>query len=367
MPQYLTPYQGTVMRRELLREGLVLNTGGMRNEYGGWSAYSGDFAHCRTRSGLTPEQLETIVYDEYQSFCKHRFSQLLRGRSVQYLTRLFRLYVGLSCPIVCGCYIHTPCITDFENGTGNALIKYHFVYKILLMSTHRKTAVIVGVLFLTATATFMIGDSMLVEPLLDDPDYLITVSENRTQMVLGVLIAFIDGIAIVGIAVFLFPVFKKHNEPMALGYVGFRVVEFAIIFVYLICPLLLIDLSQEYARAGAGDASHFQTSGALFLAVRYWTLQMIYIMNGILTLILSYVLYTSKLVPRFLSVLGLIGGGVLLPGALLDMFGHLDTLHGAGMLVFFPGGLFELILPIWLFVKGFNLSVVDSWKENGGR
>ena len=226
------------------------------------------------------------------------------------------------------------------------------------MNSNKKTAIIVGVLFLTATATFMIGDSLLIESILDDPDYLINVSENITQVIIGVLIAFIDGIAIVGIAVFMFPILKKHNEPIALGYFGLRVVEFAIILVYLICPLLLIDLSQEYVKAGAPDASYFQTSGTLFLAVRYWTLQMIYIFNGLLTLMLSYLLYKSKLVPRFISVWGFIGYALLLPGTLLSMFGHIDML---GILIIFAiGGLFEILLPIWLFVKGFNSSAIDS-------
>jgi hypothetical protein len=227
------------------------------------------------------------------------------------------------------------------------------------MNSNRKTAIIVGVLFLTATATFMIGDSILIESILDDPDYLINVSENITQVIIGVLIAFIDGIAIVGIAVFMFPILKKYNEPVALGYVGFRIVEFAIILVYLICPLLLIDLSQEYVKAGAPDASNFQTSGTLFIAVRYWTLQMIYIFNFLAGLGFCYLLYKSKLVPRFLSVLGLIGYALLLPGTLLHIFGHIDML--GEVIVFIPGALFELLLPIWLFVKGFNSSAIDSW------
>ena len=105
---------------------------------------------------------------------------------------------------------------------------------------------------------------------LDAPDYLIDVSENRTQVITGVLIAFINGVAIVGIAVLMFPILKKHNEPIALGYVGFRITEFGIIMVYLTSPLLLIALSQEYAKVGAPDASSFQTLGAVLIAVRYW-------------------------------------------------------------------------------------------------
>jgi predicted permease len=226
------------------------------------------------------------------------------------------------------------------------------------MNSNRKTAITVGVLFLIATATFMIGDSGLIESILGDPDYLINVSENKTQVIIGVLIAFIDGIAIVGIAVLMFPLLKKHNEGIALGYVGFRITEFAIILVFLMGTLLLIDLSQEYVKAGTPADSYFQTSGTLFLAVRYWALQMVYIFNFLAGLMFCYLLYKSKLVPRFLSVLGYIGYALILPGTLLNMFGHIDML---GVLIIFAiGGLFEFILPIWLFVKGFNDDTIAS-------
>jgi len=228
------------------------------------------------------------------------------------------------------------------------------------MNTNIKTARIVGVLFLAAIATFMVGDTLLTEPILNAPDYLIGVSENETQVIMGMLIAFLDGIAIVGIAVLMFPILKKHNEPIALGYVGFRITEFAVIIAYLISPLVLIALSQEYVKAGDPDASYFQTLGALFQAGRYWAIQLIYIFNGLAGLMLAYLLYQSKLIPRSISVLGLIGYALLLPGASLDMLGYVDTLHGAGMIVFLPGTLFETLLPIWLMVKGFNSSAIDA-------
>jgi hypothetical protein len=227
------------------------------------------------------------------------------------------------------------------------------------MNTNRKTGIIVGVLFLTATVTGMLGDS-LIGSILNAPDYLINVSENRTQVIIGVLISFILGLAIVGIAAFLFPILKKQNEPIALGYVGIRTAEFAILLVWSISPLLLITLSQEYVKAGDPDASSFQTLGAVLIAVRYWAWRLVYILNGVLTLLLSYLLYQSKLIPRSISVLGLIGGAVLLAGTPLDMFGLIDVNQGAGLLTVLPGGLFELILPIWLFVKGFNSSGIAS-------
>ena len=233
------------------------------------------------------------------------------------------------------------------------------------MNTYRKTGIIVGVLFLTATVTGMLGDS-LVGSILNAPDYLMNVYPNRTQVIIGVLISFILGLAIVGIAVFLFPILKKHNEPIALGYVGIRTAEFAILLVWSISPLLLITLSQEYVKAGDPDASSFQTFGAVLIAVRYWVWRLVYILNGVLTLLLSYLLYQSKLIPRSISVLGLIGGAVLLAGTPLDMFGLIDVDQGAGLLVVLPGGLFELILPIWLFVKGFNSSAIASGSVKTG-
>ena len=95
-----------------------------------------------------------------------------------------------------------------------------------------------GVLFLTATVTGMLGDS-LIGSILDAPDYLINVYPDRTQVIIGVFISFIIGLAVVGIAVLMFPILKKHNEPIALGYVGIRSAEFALILVWLISPLLL--------------------------------------------------------------------------------------------------------------------------------
>ena len=155
------------------------------------------------------------------------------------------------------------------------------------MNSTRKTAIIVGVLFLTSFVSLFIGDAT-IESILDEPDQLINVSENRTQLIIEMLIAFFLASTIVGIAVMMFPILKKHNEPIALGYVGFRIAEFVIIIVYLIIPLLLITLSQEYVKAGDPDASYFQTSGTLFQAVRYWALRMVWIFNGLAGLMFCY-------------------------------------------------------------------------------
>lgn len=228
------------------------------------------------------------------------------------------------------------------------------------MNTYRKNAIIVGVLFLTATVMGMLADS-LVGSILNVQDYLMNVYPNRIQLITGVLITFILGLAVIGIAIFLFPVLKKQSEPLALGYAGIRIAEFPILLVWSISPLLLITISQEIVTAGDTEASSFQSFGDVLIGLRYWTWLLVYIINGIATLILACLLYQSLLVPRPISVLGLIGGVVLILGtAIAMMSSHVDVNQGIGLLAVVPGGLFELILPIWLLVKGFDLSALNS-------
>jgi hypothetical protein len=113
------------------------------------------------------------------------------------------------------------------------------------MSTKRKTAIIVGALFLIAMVTSL-GGGLWLESILTAPDYLLTVSANETQVIIGVLLELINCVAVIGIAVMMFPIFKKTDEALALGYVAFRVVEAAILVAAVISPLALIALSQEY-------------------------------------------------------------------------------------------------------------------------
>jgi hypothetical protein len=229
------------------------------------------------------------------------------------------------------------------------------------MDSNRKAAIIVGVLFLTAFLTSMLGSTVFIEPIINAPDYLINVHPNKSRLITGILLQVICAVAVVGIAVFLLPILKKHNKNIAFGYLGFRIIESAIIFISAISLLSLITLSQEYVKEGAPDVSSFQTLGTLAVAGHYWAFQMVIIVCGIAGLMFCYLLYQSKLIPRFISVLGIIGYPLSLAAPLLDMFGIIDTLHGPGLIMYIPGSIFEIILlPLWLIVKGFNTSAIAS-------
>jgi len=218
----------------------------------------------------------------------------------------------------------------------------------------------VGALFLTSNVVFILGAVVFVEPILGAPDYLTLVSANRTLVVLGVLLELINGIAYLGIAALMFPILKQRFESMALGYVGFRIIEFVMQTLTDLSPLALLTLSEEFVRAGAPEASSFQALGTLLLAERHWAFQMVSIALGLGALMFYTMLYQSKLIPRFISIWGLIGAAVVLANTMLDMFSL--TVPNLGVLML----LNELFLGVWLIVKGFNPSALasESAKQN---
>ena len=225
------------------------------------------------------------------------------------------------------------------------------------MNTYRKTAIIVGTFFLIAMAVSLIGGIWL-ETIISVPDFLVTVAANETQVIIGVLLELTNAIAVVGIAVMMFPVFKKQDEALALGYVALRIIEAVIIVTAVISPLSLIVLSQEYIQAGAADVSGFQALGTSFLTARAYLVGLLLaIFFSLGALLFYYLLYQSKLVPRWLSVWGFIGAALILTWNLLETFGISIS---AGMIFALPIISNEIFLGIWLIVKGFNSAAINS-------
>jgi len=228
------------------------------------------------------------------------------------------------------------------------------------MTSTRKTAIIVGALFITATVVSMLEYIVIFPPILNAPDYLVNVSENENQAIIGVLFYLTNCAAVVVIPIMLFPIFKKYNEALALGYIGSRIIESVTLIVGSISLLSLLTLSQEYTQAAAPDDTYFQTLGTLLLAVTDWThLLGAMIVFSLSAVILNYLLYQSKLIPRFISVWGLIGAISLLAAGLLGMFG-LSPSSTISIFLTIPIGLNEMVLAVWLIGKGFNLSAIVS-------
>ena len=191
--------------------------------------------------------------------------------------------------------------------------------------SRRKIAVAVGVLFFAQMITGMFGTSLIQAFVDGDTD--------RTRVSVGVLLMACSGIAVVGIGLLMYPILKPVNRRLALSYSVLRVAEFT---VSTLCGVYLLAQLQVVPNH----------------------LLWVYIPTGLGGLVLNYLLFVSKLVPRPIAVLGLVGYLALTLGVPLDLLGVIDMNAGAGMVLLVPGFLFEFVVfPIWLLAKGFSSPV----------
>jgi hypothetical protein len=212
-------------------------------------------------------------------------------------------------------------------------------------------------LFLITYVTSIPPVLFLYGPLLDDPRYILGGGAADNGLALGALLELILIIANIGTAVVLYPVVKRVNEILALGYVTARVIESVFIGVGLLIVLSMVTLRQEAAGADAGS---LLAVGQSLVALQSWTFLLgpgfvVGVGNG---LILGYLMYRSGLVPRGMAVLGLIAGPVLLARFVGIMFGVFEPTSVLGSLTVVPEFLWELALGIWLIVRGFNPSAI---------
>lgn len=195
-------------------------------------------------------------------------------------------------------------------------------------TTTRKTAVLVGLLFLTATFTFAIGNALI-------HSYFSRATSHNGTLIAGVFLLVCDALAVAANGLSMRRILTPVAPIRSQAYFLLRAAE---------C-LTVVAVAVYFLT------SHAQWGGYV-LAV--------YAVAGAAGLVLSSALLTSRSVPRNLSLLGLIGYPIFLVGSILAMFNMIDVTHGAGMLALVPGGLFELILPIWLFTKGFTSQQIEG-------
>jgi hypothetical protein len=232
------------------------------------------------------------------------------------------------------------------------------------MSTSRKTAVIVGVLFIIGTVAGVLS-VVLTSSILNGPDFLAAVAANGNQVIIAALLVLTMGLALAMVPVVIFPILKQHNEVLALGYVVFRgALETFTYFVVVIAWLLLIPLSQAFVGAGAADASSFLALGALSLKAAEIGASLTAIVFPLGAAMLYAVLYQSKLIPRWLSVWGLIAVALnFVSTGLAGVFGLTPQMSTIQMVTNLPIFLQEMVMAVWLIVKGFNSSAIANQVE----
>jgi hypothetical protein len=221
------------------------------------------------------------------------------------------------------------------------------------MDLEKKTARIVGILFVIASATPLL--SFLGFSSIYDANYLTLVAASRVPIMLGVLGMLTMAAAIVGITIAIFPILKKYNENLALSYIAARVFESIFVVFSVISLVAIFSLSHVYVNAAAPVVSYFETSGALLLESFAWAGHLLDIPFVLSALILNYMLYKYELVPKWLSLWGLIGSVVYFGFIISILFLGLSVEIFAALL-----GLQEMALAAWLIVKGFTFAEIES-------
>ena len=221
----------------------------------------------------------------------------------------------------------------------------------------RRAEIMIAALFL-ATAAVSIAAAFLLDPILNAPDYLSEAAPHQGAIALSALLWSINNIGIVFIAVFAFPVLRKLDEVAAVGYLAARIVEGAVMMFGIAATLLLVPLSEEFLTAGAPSGSWFQTMGDTLRHLRLFGLTELSLpLLGLGGMIFTWQLFRFRLVPRLISVVGLIGYALVFVVGLASWFDIVDASPGGNATIFaLPVALFEIVLlPFWLLAKGFKM------------
>ena len=226
------------------------------------------------------------------------------------------------------------------------------------MDSMRKTALVAGIFYLI---TFIsIPTLALYGPVKNHRDWILS-SSGHTAVLVGGFLEVIVALAGIGTAVTLYPVVKRQNEGAALGFVAARVLEAAMIFTGAVSLLSLVTLRQDLGGAAGANAAALVTTGASHVAIYNWTFLLSQsLMPGINALLLGSLMYRSRLVPRIIPVVGLIGAPILIITVIATLLRGSVPPPSVASLAALPVAAWELSLGVWLVVKGFKPSPITA-------
>jgi len=201
---------------------------------------------------------------------------------------------------------------------------------------------LIGALFLVGFLTYGVG-SGLVTSLIGGSNLLSTIAASPTLLVIGAFLMFLNTGVDVAKGVLFFPILEKHSKRTALTYLATMIVEVVLLAIGVLALLLIVPLARHAGEAGA------QTLGSILVQTNATAYQMGEMTLGVGAVFLCLLLFRTQLIPRWLAILGLIGYPILVAGTIAEIFGvHI------GLYLTIPGFFFELVLPFWLFFKGFQ-------------
>ncbi len=232
----------------------------------------------------------------------------------------------------------------------------------LRMRSDRKVAILVGVLFIVGDIAGVLTLA-LTSQIFEGPGVLGNIATSHGRLVVGALLVMVMGFALAMIPVLLYPIFRRYDEALALACVVFRgAIETVTYLATAIVLLTIAELGQEYANEGSIVGSGRQTLATLLTAVRGpITANVTAIVFSVGAAIFYYLFYRSRLIPRWLSVWGLVGAALYLAAPVLELFG---SPLGALMA---PLAVAELVLAFWLIVRGLDPSPKDTLEIDENR
>lgn len=227
------------------------------------------------------------------------------------------------------------------------------------MRTHDVRATTAGWLFIAATAASLLATAFLGS-VLDGPGFLAKVSLHHDRVLVAAFFQVLGAFTSAAIAIALYPVLKKYAAGLAIGSVGFRLVEGTFYALSAVGTLVLVSLSGQLAAAGTAGASSLHTSAELVRSLRDSASVV-----GILAFYTGGTAYyliflRSQLIPRWLSVWGLAGTALGSVAGLLLLFRAIDVMSGAQVALNIPIGLQELVLALWLIRNGFDFAAAED-------
>src|SRR5664280_188498 len=226
------------------------------------------------------------------------------------------------------------------------------------MTPLRKTALVAGIFYLI---TFISIPTLFLYGSVKTDQNFVTSSGSSAGVLWGAFLEVIVALAGIGTAVTLFPVVKRQNEGMALGFVAVRTLEAAMIFTGVVSLLSLVHLRQGLGAAGGADTASLVTSGASLVAIYNGTFLLGQtLMPCMSALLLGTLMYRSGLVPRALPLMGLIGAPLLIASTIAVLFGIIAPISPWSAIATLPVALWEFSLGLWLTFKGFKPSLITA-------
>jgi len=222
------------------------------------------------------------------------------------------------------------------------------------INIYRTTATVVGIIYL-AGFVVGIGGNIMIQSILGASNHLATIFASRMSLAIGAILWLTAVAGDAAHGVLMFPILKQHSERMAFGYLAARIVDAVFIAIMVLFILIQIPLSSEFLKAAAPNTLFLQSLSSVSAEVSQYAYQIGMSALGVSGLILNYALYRTKLVPRFVSIWGLLGYAIILCGMLSAIIGS-----GLALVSSLPGGLWEVFMGVWLIAKGFNSSAFIS-------